>query len=68
MIPPKICVRVHTNDDRLHRVQWPTEMCVRPNKGDRVLSLCGQHSRKVCDVTHAVSREGDAYLLVEVNK
>lgn len=42
----------HTNLDGYESDSWPTMFISVPNKGDRVLSICGNKSLKVCGITH----------------
>lgn len=69
MIPSmrlKIVVRCHTELVGYKFINWPTEMCVRPEMGDRVSSTCGQHILRVWDIVHMVDMRGNAYLAINL--
>ena len=64
-------VCIFTNEDITPIPEWPTQLCCRPEKGDRILSVCGRKSRIVCGITHStITRNGRTFpcLDVEVTK
>lgn len=64
-----IRVKVHTNRDVGHSVDWPEKMICRPLIGDYVRALGGQCELRVVRVTHITDlpEYNAPYLLVEVN-
>lgn len=68
----KIKILVFTNIDKDRRIEWPTELCCRPMVGDRIESMCGQHSRRIVGITHRWWRndrgERDPILEIEVTQ
>lgn len=52
MVPVK-CVLLNTLD-RYTKEKWPTEMAVRPLKGDMVKSKSGKRWLKVANVCHVI--------------
>ena len=51
MVPVK-CELSELVDRFPKEAEWPTEMAVRPLKGDRVESKCGNNTLQVLSVTH----------------
>ena len=43
-----------TNLDDYQRYDWPRQFCAVPRIGERVESLCRQHSLKVVGITHCI--------------
>ena len=51
-----IKVSCRTNLDGYKSISWPTEFCIVPEIGQRVMSLCRQKSLKIVDITHCMKR------------
>jgi hypothetical protein len=63
-----------TNNDRDQHISWPTRLPTRPLEGEHILSVCGMHTRKIVQITHAWTKtdepyhEDKAYLILELGK
>ena len=66
-----------TNLDDYSKYEWPIWFCKVPEIGDRVLSICGKRSLKVCGITHCMIKNCEGryehernkiYVRIELNK